>query len=48
MKFTLRYQRRLTHALLQNLINDHLAQLFIPSTTVMMLTKKFLNSFFDS
>jgi hypothetical protein len=48
MKFTSRCQRRtLTHAHLQDPINDHLAQLFIPSILFMTLIKKFINSFFD-
>jgi hypothetical protein len=47
MKFTSRCQRRLTHAHLQDPINDHLAQLFIPSILFMTLMKKFLNSLFD-
>ena len=47
MKFTSRCQRRLTHAIVQGSINDHLAQLFIPSMLMMMLMKKFFNSFFD-
>jgi hypothetical protein len=48
LKFTSRCQRKLTHAHLQDPINDHLAQPFIPSMLIMILMKKFLNSFFDS
>jgi hypothetical protein len=49
MKFTSTCQRRLTHAhpSLQDSINDHLAQLFIPSILIMILMKKSLNSFLD-
>jgi hypothetical protein len=47
MKFTSRCQRRLTHAHLQDAINDHLAQPFILFMFIMILMKKFLNSFFD-
>jgi hypothetical protein len=47
MKFTSRCQRRLTHAHLEDHINNELAQLFISSILFMTLMKKFLNSFFD-
>jgi len=35
------------HSVLQDPINDHLTQLFIPSIPIMILMKKFLNSSFD-
>jgi hypothetical protein len=48
LKFTSRCQRRLTHAHLQDAINDHLAKHFIACIFFMTLMKNFLNSFFDS
>jgi hypothetical protein len=47
MKFISTCHRRLTHALLEDGMNDHLAQMIIHSILIMGLMKKFLNSFCD-